>query len=57
MDNKSPKDRNLFHKNMYDVVRFRTLYDGKTPDDLHAERVERRLAKMQAEKDKAEYEK
>lgn len=57
MDNKSPKDRNLFQKNMYDVVRFRTLYDGKTPDDLHAERVERRLAKMQAEKDKAEYEK
>ena len=57
MDNKSPKDRNLFQKNMYDVVRYRTLFDNKTPDDMQAERVERRLDKMQAEKDKAEYEK
>ena len=48
MDNRPPKDRNLFQKNMYDVVRYR-------PDDMHAERVERRLAKMQAEKDRAEY--
>lgn len=57
MDNKSPKDRNLFHKNMYDVVKYRTLFENKTPDDMQAERVERRLAKMQAEKDRAEYEK
>ena len=47
MDNRPPKDRNLFQKNMYDVVRYRTLYDTRTPDDMHAERVERRLAKMQ----------
>ncbi|MBQ8119923.1 MAG: hypothetical protein IJ172_04005 [Ruminococcus sp.] len=57
MDNKSPKDRNLFHKNMYDVVKYRTLFENKTPDDMQAERVERRLAKMQAEKYRAEYEK
>ena len=57
MDNKSPKDRNLFHKNMNDVVRYRLLYDGKTSDDLHAESVERRLAKMQEKKDKEEYDK
>ena len=57
MDNKSPKDRNLFHKNMYDVIRYRTLFDNKTPDDKQAERVERRLAIMQAEEDRAEYEK
>ena len=57
MDNKSPKDRDLFHKNTYDVIRYRTLYDGKTPEDLQAERTERKLAKMQAEKDRAEYEK
>ena len=57
MDNRPPNDRNLFQKNMYDVVRYRTLYDTRTPDDMHAERVERRLAKMQAEKDRAEYEK
>ena len=55
MDNRPPKDRSLFHKNMYDVVRYRTLFDNKTPDDMQAERVERRLAKMQAEKDRAEY--
>ena len=57
MDNKSPKDRNLFHKNMNDVVRYRLLFENKTPDDLHAESVERRLAKMQEKKDKEEYDK
>lgn len=56
MDNRPPKDRSLFHKNMYEVIRYRTLYDTRTPDEMHAERVERRLAKMQAEKDRAEYE-
>ena len=55
MDNRPPKERNLFQKNMYDVVRYRTLFDTRTPDDMQAERVERRLAKMQAEKDRAEY--
>ena len=45
MDNKSPKDRNTFQKNIYDVVRYRMLFDDKDAETLQKERAERKWEK------------